>query len=364
MVLLLNILVAFLIVIYKDITLNKKPPIKQAVGNPTTDANKTVLILSILNIFLILISVYQYSGDILSGNFNKVSLLSQSSKLTEYAKIISTFILVYAFISKGAHINLIRLLSLVSIGYTFILGHRSFLVIAVIGILYYKFANSNKSMNLIGFINKYKIRVFFVLLFIAFVFFVKNVYAALLSGNYSLVFERLSSPSYYITALLTSEPNVITTNLNSVLLYDMKYDLWSYVASSSLVLFPFIGEKIALEYDIVPFSYLLQINFNKQINEGIGIGSTFIGEAFSTGGYGLVFVVTSIVCISLVKMNNWLMKSRNLLLNTWLLVSMVLLSFYINRNSMDYTLLTIRAYAYILLLSLFINFILNKIKKK
>lgn len=365
--LMLNLLIVFSMILLKDLIINSRRSKNDLHINQNEKdlnllfSNKAILLLSFVNLLLIIVSIYQYSGDIFNGNFNKVSLLSESSKITEYTKLISTFIFVYSFISRGIHIIPIRLLSLFGIGYTFILGHRSFLVIAVIAILYFKFLHNYQSKNLIRFFYKYKGRVLFILVFTAMVFFVKNVFAALLSGNYSLVFERLTTPSYYTNALLTSEPNVITSNLNMVLLYNMKYDVWSYIASFSLVLFPFIGGRIAEQFDITSFSYMLQINFNKQFHEGIGIGSTFIGEAYSSGGIGMVFLIIVLICILIDKLDKILKKSTNPLVNSWLLVSLVLFSFYINRNSLDFTLFTIRSYLYIMIFCLLVKWFIKKL---
>ena len=362
LILILNLSIILWFAILYDYSKNKFKKIEfKNIGNFNNDFS--VLIVSFITFGLVLMSVKEY-GVLGSGTFNKVQLLSSSNKLIEYTKYFSTFIFVYAFTNKGQYTFLIKIISLLSILFTFMLGHRSFLVIGIIAIMYHVLSTRYNFNNLLELFLKNKTILFFIGLFGAFIFFVKNVFAAFMSGRYDIVKERLITPEYYIQTLLESEPNTITGNLNDVLQSGMDYEIISYLAIILFGLIPLLGNYILNSMNIHSFEYMLQVNFNTQMHEGIGLGSTFLGESYSTGGVGFVFITCVLVCVLILILQKSIYKFSNPLVQTWFLIFLVYLTFYISRNSFVFILISARAYLYILILTLIIQKVAEFLPRK
>lgn len=350
-VLCINLFIVLCVILLKDYRKELKNNINIIDRKCYFYYNKAVLIIAFMTTGLICLSIIHYGGG-KGTTFNKMQLLASANKVTEYTKYFATFVFVYGFTNSGKSIKIIRLIGIISILYTFILGHRSFLVISVICILYQYVTKEIKYVSAYKLIRQHQKFAFGVVIFTLLIFFIKNVFAALMDGNYDLVIARLVDKDYYFNALLQSEPNSIVKNLNNVIQYNMKYEVLSYFMIIVLGLMPYIGDKLLNFYNLRSFEYMLQLNFNDQIDEGIGLGSTFLGEAYSTGGYIFLIVICTIVCLSICLLEKELYKKKTSpIVRTWVMIFLVYLTFYISRNSLVYVLVTARAYLYILVLA-------------
>ncbi|MDO5157091.1 MAG: hypothetical protein Q4D51_14130, partial [Eubacteriales bacterium] len=232
-------------------------------------SNLSVLVLELVGLLLLVFTYSSYGGFQL--NFNKMKLLSEANRITEYLKYIALFTFVYAFTKKGKYIRLIKVISVVLISYTFLLGHRSFAVIGILAIFMSYFTNKlPDKVRVSSIIRKYW-KIFLALMFaVVFFLFVKNVFAAFMSGQYDLVKQRLSDPNYYIDSLLSSEANSILSNLQAVCTYGMKYSVIDYFLIG-LGIIPFMGSRLISSMGLISFEKQLNLNFNNQLSEGIGL---------------------------------------------------------------------------------------------
>ncbi|HAT4283861.1 TPA: oligosaccharide repeat unit polymerase [Clostridium perfringens] len=361
LILILNLSINLFIMILYDFTKRKtKFKIYEKTLNNFYD-NKAVFLIAVITLILNLVSMHLYKG--ISGNFDKVALLQDSNRITEYSKYFSLFIFVYAFTNRGKHINSIRIIAIISMVRIFMLGHRSFLVIGIICIAFVFLENKNVK-NILEILTRYKKFVIIAIVFLVFIFFVKNVFAAFMDGNYELVISRLSDKNYYIKTLLQSEPNAILNNLDSVVKYNMKYDLVSYFLVIFSASIPFLGSEIMNALNLKTFEYLLQINFNSQFDEGIGLGSTFLGECFSTGGLFFVILICILVGIMIIFIQKINSRISSPIVKTWLIIFLTYTTFYISRNSFVFILVSSRAYLYIVIVTLILKNIIKGIYKK
>lgn len=320
-------------------------------------ANLAVLVLELIGILLLIYTFFLYGN--FSVDFNKMELLSEGNRFTEYLKYISLFSFVYAFINKGHCIILIRLLSILLIGYTFLLGHRSFMVLGLIGVLLFRLRNGKK-IRLFSFIKKHKMIVILVFMGACFFMFVKGVFAAFMAGNYDLVKSRLTSSDYYLNTLLTSESNSITSNLHRVCANNMKYSIINYIVGF-IQLIPVLGNSIVIRTGYVSFESALNIRFNSQLDEGVGLASTFLGESYSIGGIATIVIISIFVFIIILWMQKKLYCTRNCLVATFLSVILPYFAFYIHRNSLIYLFIMMRAYLYILMFTLVLRWMMKSL---
>lgn len=319
-------------------------------------SNLCIYILSLIGLALMAVTVMKYGT--FTSNYNKAKLLMNANKATEYMKYIGLFVFVYSFTFKGKLINLCRLNSFIIIIYTFLLGHRSFIVIGIISIFMY-FVGTKDAVRLVDIIKKNRKKFIIFIIFLLFFLFVKNVFAAFLSGNYDLVLSRLSDKNYYIDTLLESESNIIMNNLNNIVTYGFKYDFYYFVLGI-LSLIPLIGGKLLSMVNYISFETKMNYAFNSHFSEGIGIGSNYIGESYSIGGFLLLIIIT-ILTLFFIK---YLISKRNKTCNpfTYIFISIILtyFTFYIHRNSLIFLLTTARAYLYIWFFLLILYSILGK----
>lgn len=322
-------------------------------------SNYAVLVVSFLGILLMFCTIKTYGG--FSGRpFAKNELLKQASKITEYFKYISLFVFVYAFTNTGKYVKVLRIIALVLVGYTFLLGHRSFAVIGIVAVAVKIFSNPQKEVAMIRVLGQHKIVTLAIILAAVFFFFVKNVFSAFMDGNYSLVINQLSNKNYYLDMLLTAEPNIIMTNLQYACQTDMGYSLFDY-CMGFFSLIPLIGGRIVNIFDVNMFETLLNENFNPYYSQGYGIGSTIMGEFYSIGSY--VFLVIGFIAVFLLisYFSKIIVRTKSSIVCTWLLISCVYFSFYIFRNSEIFLFVTMRAYFYIVVLCWIIKKFLPRI---
>lgn len=323
-------------------------------------SNLTIFILSIIGFVMFIYTLIKYQG--LFVNFNKANLLMESNKIIAYYKFISLYLFVYSFINKGKFIKILRVISLILIGYTFLLGHRSYVVLGLIGVSIVYFSQLDK-IRLTKFIHQNKLLFILLLLIGLFFLFIKGVFAALMAGNYDLVIARLKDPNFYLMTLLNSESNIITLNLNRVVESKMSYSLFNYLFEF-LYIIPILGNRINKKLGIESFSYQLNYKFNTRFEDGYGIGSTFLGESYAIGGM-LTLIIRLIILFIIVK---WLMSklysTKNNFMIAYLSTVLPYFTFYVHRNSFLFLFITARSYIYILILCLLIRKIMTSLNKR
>lgn len=352
----INLLVVFLFMLVKDTISLKRTTNTNMLGivdkaeSANADENIAVLFLAVVNFVIMSFYLWNYGVSNLLKTFDKVSILQSTNKAIEYSKYISMFVFCYAFSNQGKFIVLLRTLGVCFILYTFLLGHRSFLVIALIATIY-NYLRKNTFHGVLQIIKLHKFQLVVLLAFVIFTFAIKHVQVVLFMGDFDLVFARLTSAEFYRLAFLRSEPNTIISNLNNTLVYNIKTDIGTYLGGLVVVLTPIIGSYVPLPQS---YSKILEIEFNPRAAEGIGLGSTFIGEAISCGGYFFLIVVLLANLIIINVFESKLHKTKSAAFRTWLSLSLCYLTFYINRNSMAFTWLSIRALLYIVLLVKFV----------
>ncbi len=315
---------------------------------PCDKVNKTeytaMLIVSVAGLAFLAYTFAMYGG--FQGDFNKMQLLANANRLTEYMKYIALFSFVYAFSLPRKYGRLIKLVSLVLIGYTFLLGHRSFVVIGIIALFVKKLSEDREEKPMYLLIKKYWGLFLFMAVCAIIVLFVKNVFAALMTGQYELVISRLTDPEYYLNSLLSSEANTIVSNLQSVCDSGMTHSFKDYIFIV-FALIPFIGSRLMTIFDITSFETALNQAFNSRLDEGVGMGCTFLGEGYATGWF--IFLIISLIGVFLFIsfLQNRKKYTKSLLNETWIGIILVYFTFYIHRNSIFFLLVMARAYAYI-----------------
>lgn len=342
-----------------DLSVHKNKLKKVSVSTDSLDVinNYSIIILDIIGILLLIYTVGKY-GDIRHG-FNKMQLLSNANRFTEYLKYIALFTFVCSFISIGKGSRIAKVLSAILLGYTFILGHRSFVVIGFISVIFQKI-ESEEEVVLFSYIRKHKKAILITITLAVVVLFIKGVFSALITGQYDLVKTRLEDPEYYKATLLSSEANTITYNLQRVCESDLRYSFSQYLLGS-VYLIPFLGGKIGTWFEYTSFERILNLSFNSRLNEGIGLGSTYLGEAYAVGGVLFVIFQSWIAFIIM----SWLMRMRKKGVtkgsNALCLIILSYFSFYIHRNSLIFLLITARAFLYIFALYIIIQKMLTEI---
>lgn len=322
--------------------------------------NYSIIVVELIGLLLLVYTVGRY-GDIRNG-FNKMQLLANANRATEYMKYIALFTFVSSFISKGKKIFIARTLAVILLVYTFIIGHRSFTVIGCIAVFVSKIESDGKVV-FFNYIKKHKVAIICISILAIVILFIKGVFAALITGQYDLVKSRLGNPEYYKSTLLSSEANVIINNLQRVCDSNMSYSLIQYIVGI-VCLVPVLGGRIANIFEYTSFERLLNIRFNSKLSEGVGLGSTYLGEAYAVGGYFFVIIQTFFTVIFM----SWMMKMRrtykSIESNAFFLIVLSYFSFYIHRNSLIFLLITARAYLYIFILYKIIKFIVSRVIKK
>ena len=365
----LYLLVLFLFMLFNDhyviVTFNNRSSIssynsKVNSGNSRpiyqeTATNYAVVCIELIALLLLVYTFVKYGGFKLS--FNKAQMLAITDRFTEYLKYIALFSFVYGGVNNGKGIFIVRLLSALLIGYTFLLGHRSFVVIGIIAI-FMNYVSTEIRMRFIMVVKKYKWVFLFMFLAAFFFLFVKNVFAAFMAGNYELVKSRLTNSEYYIESLLNSESNVIVSNLQRVCVSDMHYSVFDYLLSI-IRLIPFMGGNLSSLFGYESFSKKLNMEFNSRYDEGIGLGSTYLGEAYAIGG-GIAIIIILVITFCFF---TWMMKKRNRCKTgvgyTFISIMLSYFAFYIHRNSLDFLLITGRSYMYIWILILIFRCVLK-----
>ena len=119
------------------------------------------------------------------------------------------------------------------------------------------------------------------------------------------------------------------------------------------MLIPVLGGSIANSLGYVSFESELNLRFNTRLSEGIGLGSTYLGEAYAMGGGLMVVFIMSLTFFTLLMIIYKYNNTDSPLAYTFLGIVATYFTFYIHRNSLIFLLVAARAYLYIWLLTCF-----------
>jgi len=280
--------------------------------------------------------------------------MNNTSRIQEYYMMFTMFWLLYLVV-QYEHVNskIAWIVSILGLALTFLLGHRSFLVIAIIAVAVYiineKFWEKG---NMLQFIAKNKKILLFALIFVFIVFFIKGIYTALFNKNFELVWSRLTDISYYANTLKTSEPNVIMANINEIVDAEYRLDFSSY-AGLPTYLIPGLTNFLHIK----SFTEIYQEELFGATNRA----STILGEAYANGGMLVVIIVSFILVLVLLAINYFYEKSTDNIWKTFFLLSGVDLAFFIHRNSADYAVCRVRYFLYFVIVLFIIKSVVNAI---
>lgn len=322
--------------------------------------NKAVFILEIIGLLLMIYTVIRLGGFATSAE-GKVSLLGLANRFTEYFKFITLFSFVYSFVNHGRYIFLMRIISVLLCLATFLLGHRSFIVIGLIAIFVHHVITSNKRY-FFKYLLKYKKMIILMVLAAAFFLFIKDVGFYLIAGDLKTVIARLSSASYYGKAIFHSEANIITLNLHNSMTSPISYGIIDHL-KQLLVTIPLLGSKIVDAMGFKAYDVLLNEKFNVKMDQGVGLGSTMLGEAYSPGSWFNFIIILLILFIVIYSLNMVLRQLKNGIGYTLCSVFLVYLTFYSHRNSLGILLVFLRAQIYIWLLVRIIKMVITGTSK-
>ncbi len=306
----------------------------------------------IVAIFCVLPPVISSFG----GSFNKAELLEDAPGIVNYFKCIVTFLTIYLFTQKRVNYSKMDYIAVLFLMFlTLLLGHRSYVVIAIIGILITRINTSSKGKNLLAlFVKNWKKILLIVLCFFVFMF-SKNIYTALFNGNIDLVKNRLSDSSYYQNSIKVSEFNTIFANLDSVVSRDYTFPIDIYLKRTLFTALPVVNKYIEEE----PFSRKYQMDL-------FGVNtraSTFIGEAYACGGFLLSVIIILLVIIIVLLLAFGARNAKSNIWRTFFILSSVDVAFYIHRNSLEYGLYRVRSYLLIAIFVYAIYLFLERMKK-
>lgn len=204
------------------------------------------------------------------------------------------------------------------------IGFSSSLAIAIIALLMLRSMHSGRS-RLIG---RYGV-IFSVLICAVFLFAYKGIYSAIKAGEWTLVFDRLTSASYYLDSIAESEPFTIQAMLNEVIRRDFSTGFDSLISATyQLVIFaPELGARTVAFND----------EFQKALfgDVGFGLGLNIWAQMFAIGGWLMVLAFGAAFSGSLAIAINWALRSSDTMRAT-IVVLMSPWCFYIHRNDLSY----------------------------
>ena len=292
------------------------------------------------------------------SSYDKHELADATGSMGAYYKYLASFTFVYVFSFDDRKISWFwKITGTLPILSTFLFGNRSYLVISFVAVLFnliYKECMTHKG-GLASYLARHRIIVIGAsfLLFVTLV--IKGVTNALFNGNIDLAVSRLTSLDYYKQVFYVSEPNTICNNLNLIVsseyqIYPSTYiALWTY-------LFPFVTKSMEQFFGVENFVKVYQrvLYVTKTNNAG-----SYLGEAYSNGGYFIVPIVVTFYLIFLLLILFAYKKCRSHITKAAMLLVGIDASFYIQRNSISYAMSRFRDYIYIMIILLCLNFILS-----
>ena len=107
------------------------------------------------------------------------------------------------------------------------------------------------------------------------------------------------------------------------------------------------------------------MHFNVRFDEGIGLGSTYIGEIYAHGGIVFVLIEICILFFFISVMNRLSKSVKHGLDYTIVGITLTYFTFYIHRNSLINLLTMVRSYLYLwIVLKLLKTFLYRKVENR
>lgn len=331
--------------IYREKNLNYLRTLDSEIKQSSTN-DRVVFILTIIGFIMMIYTIYHYRQVLFrNSSFNKAVILDRNNFISSYFKSISLFLFVYSFINdSNKYIFITRILSTTFLLLIFRLGHRSYIVIGCLSIIFYYICKTSTSeLNLIQYVIKHKKVVILSLILIFVTFSIKNITRALFNRNFDVVLNRLTDLDYYLNTFKLSEPNTITLNLNSILSNQFVTNINTYIIVPFMII-PGIARLI----DIPSFNSLFQNELFPEAN--FNVASTYIGEAMANGGILVFFLILNTLILLLMLIDYKSKVTNNSIERCFLILAGIDLSFYIHRNSLEFAISRIRIYLYICIL--------------
>lgn len=321
-------------------------------GSLNLKSEKLAVITLALIMFMISFYIIKSYGIFSLESFDKLEILNSTGFVISYFKPISLVLFAYIFIQEDIdYSKKIYFIILFNIFITFMLGHRSYIVLGGIIILFdYIIKNSVEHYNMFDFMKKHSKVILLILVLGISVYAVKGVYVALFTGQFELAFERLTDVDYYLNSVKLAESNSIMRYINTVTEMNFRVGTSTYFTLVTYII-PLISRYIP----VVSFSTILQEEVFVNARPG-SLGSSFIAEAFSNGGIIMVIIVIFSIMILLSVLFNIYCRCKTNLIKIFTLICAIELSFYIHRNSLVTVLVRIRGYLYILILIYLIRY--------
>lgn len=319
----------------------------------------TVKMMSFVILILAIYTIIHFNLFSLT-QYNKLEILNNSGAITTYFKSLSLFLFVYMFTQKGIKYGkLTYIFVLFSLFTTFLLGHRSYIVIGLIAIIFnYVVINIQNKKNLFTYLLQYKRLITLSFIFIFVIYSIKGIYVALFTGQFEIVKNRLTNLDYYINSFKISESNSIISYVDTVANLNYQVESSTYL-NIPRYLIPVFGRFFSTD----GFSDMLQRDIFTDAIPGT-LGSSVIAEAFANGGLIMIFIIIFLVLLTLKFVYSFYKHYKNNLAKSFFLLWGVEFAFYIHRNSLDTALIRIRAYFYILILLLLTRWLFKLILKK
>lgn len=163
-----------------------------------------------------------------------------------------------------------------------------------------------------------------------FMFAYKHLYAALRSGQWSLISERLLDPSFALMIFVRSEPFTTQAVLNAVIAVDLQV---SSIGAS--VIGQMVPASEALGWNYQSFNDLYQPLLFP--DRRAGMAANFWAQLWAEGRLPYVFAGVLVVCLLLRVLDHGLVRTRGVL-HAALVNLGVLWAFYLHRNDVSYQL--------------------------
>lgn len=354
-ILLINLLMIFLI-------FRIEPEVDDYVMKQSQPAEEIVMKIFIVAVLLLSAYMCVKYKVFTRTTYKKSDLAEESGKLATYYKYLAMFPAVYVFTAEDKKLDWKWIIAgTIPILTTFMFGNRSYLVIAVVAVLFDKMYHFCKKLDCtLGFyLLKHKLVVIAGSVILVITLVIKGVTGALFTRNFELVGQRLTSLDYYKQVFFVSEPNTIMRNLNTIVSSDFRLSGSSYSALWSYV-FPFLTGNIEKIVGVENFTKVYQkVLYITETNKA----STILGEAFANGGYIVVAMMVILYLVLLMLIFRGYRRCNSNISKTALLLIGMDAAFYVQRNSMAFEFSRLRDYIYIAVVLLVLMGLLNQKKE-
>lgn len=322
----------------------------------------SVFVFSVCSLVLLLYSIISLKNYLFNINISKMELMEHYTWKETWLVYIASLVPIYAFLSKGRYSLWTKIISIFLLSYTLLLQKRSVVVFFFITMTYLYLNNSKKTLSLFEWLKKHKKFLLLIVVFGLGVIIAKPLLPAVLSGNIIEVKRILTNlPNEIYNYLILGESNTISLNLNEVLRHGYTNNPMNYIYSLLSIL-PLSGTILHFDYQAISFTNFQSI-FYPHFPQEIGFASTFLGELISTfqiiGGLAVLCLYLLLVDYLNVKIEH----TDNLIAKTIIYAAFPLLTFYIHRNAIVFTIGYIKYYIYISIVILFFYFVFKKLSK-